>query len=99
MLDRKRDKYVGHRATITTITTIIVIYYPYIPSSSLKQSIIDYTILLNIKHIYRDCGNRPYTNKISYYLIANVVRLLFPTAVNKIFKDSSVQFPEITVIK
>jgi hypothetical protein len=99
MLDRKRDKYVGYRATITTITTITVVYYPYIPSSSLKQSMIDYTIPLDIKHIYRDCGNRLYANEISYYLIANVVRLLFPTAVNKIFKDSLVQFPEITVIK
>jgi hypothetical protein len=99
MLDRKRDEYVGHRATMTAMTTATVVYCPYIPSGGLKQSMIDYTIPLDVKHIYRDCGNRPYANEMSHYLIANAVRSLFPTAVDKIFKDSSVQFPEMTVIE
>ena len=97
--DIKRDELLGYTSVIRSLTTTAIIYYPKLPLLGLCQLIYNLTIPLNIKDIYRSFGfGDELLLQISRYLIANIIKGIYLTSIERIFKDSDF-FPQMLSIQ
>ena len=97
--DIKRDELLSYIFVIHSLTTTVIIYCPKLPPLGLYQLIYNPTILLNIKDIYHSPSfGDELLLQISHYLIANIIKGIYLTSIEHIFKDSDL-FPQMLSIQ
>jgi hypothetical protein len=92
--DIKRDKLLGYTSIMRLLTTAAIIFYPELPLSRLRQLIYNLIKPLQLNNIFRLLGfiRDKLIVKISYYLIANIIKGVYLYRVERVFTKSNL-FP------
>jgi len=92
--DIKRDKLLSYTSVMRSLITTAIIFYLELPLSRLRQLIYNLIKPLQLNDIFRLPGfiKDKLIVKISYYLIANVIKGVYLYRVERIFTKSDL-FP------